>query len=65
MLGYESPENQKDENVIHEAAGIREREGAENLAIVIKGSGEDYARRVLKIPRGSQRRENKEREGRK
>ena len=36
-------------NVIHEAAGIREREGAENLAIIVKGSGEDYARKVLEF----------------
>ena len=50
-------------NVIHEAAGIGEREGAENLAIVIKGSGEDYARRVLKfleVAREEKRRKEKE-----
>ena len=35
--------------VIHEAAGIGERNGAENLAIRIQGSGEDYAKRVLEF----------------
>ena len=33
--------------VIHVVAGIGEREGAENLAIMSKGSGEDYSRKVL------------------
>ena len=50
-------------NIIHEAAGIGEREGAENLAIVIKESGEDYARKVLEfleIARGEKRRKEKE-----
>ena len=50
-------------NVIHEAAGIGEREGAKNLAIVIKGSGEDYARRVqefLEVAREEKRRKEKE-----
>ena len=28
-------------NIIHEAAGIGERDGEENLAIIVKGSGED------------------------
>ena len=48
-------------NVIHAAAGIGERKGAENLAIVIKGSGEDYARRVLEILEVA--REEKRKEG--
>ena len=46
-------------NIIHEAAGIGGREGAKNLAILIKGSGEDYARKVLEflqIARGEKRR---------
>ena len=50
-------------NIIHEAAGIGEREGAENLAIVIKGSGEDYARKVLEfleVARREKRRKEKE-----
>ena len=49
--------------VIHEAAGMGEREGAENLAITIKGSGEDYAKRVLdflEVAREEKRREEKE-----
>ena len=50
-------------NFIHEAAGIGEREGGENLAIVIKGSGEDNARRVLEfleVAREEKRRKEKE-----
>ena len=50
-------------NVIHESAGIGEREGVENLAILIKGSGEDYARRVqefLEVAREEKRRKEKE-----
>ena len=49
--------------VIHEAAGIGEREGAENLAITIKGSGEDYAKRVLdflEVAREEKRKNQKE-----
>ena len=49
--------------VIHVAAGIGEREGVENLAITIKGSGEDYARRVLdflEVAREEKRRKEKE-----
>ena len=49
-------------NIIHEAAGIGGREGAKNLAIVIKGSGEDYARKVLEfleVARGEKRRKEK------
>ena len=50
-------------NIFHEAAGIGGREGAKNLAIVIKGSGEDYARKVLEfleITRGEKRRKEEE-----
>ena len=49
--------------VIHEAAGIGEREGAENLAITIKESGEDYANRgldFLEVAREEKRRKEKE-----
>ena len=52
--------------MIHVSAGIREREGAENLAITIKGSGEDYARKVLDFLEGAReekrRKEKKENE---
>ena len=63
MLGDKSHEKSRMKNIIHEAAGIGEREGAENLAIVIKGSGEDYARKVLEfleVARGEKRRKEKE-----
>ena len=50
--------NKRIKFVIYAAAGIREREGAENLAITIKGSGEDYARKVLDFLEGA--REEKE-----
>ena len=49
--------------VIYAAAGTGEREGVENLAITIKGSGEDYARRVLEfleVARKEKRRKEKE-----
>ena len=49
--------------VIYAAAGIREREGAENLAITIKGSGEDYARKVLDFLEGArEKKRRKEKE---
>ena len=35
--------------VIHEAAGIGARKGAQNLANTIQGSGEDYSKRVLEF----------------
>ena len=50
-------------NIIHEAARIGEGEGAENLAIVMKGLGKDYARRVLEfleIAREEKRRKEKD-----
>ena len=55
--------NKRIKFVIYAAAGIREREGAENLAITIKGSGEDYARKVLDFLEGAReekRRKEKE-----
>ena len=36
-------------NIIHEAARIGESEGVENLAIVIKESGDDHTRKVLEF----------------
>ena len=58
--------NKRIKFVIYAAAGIREREGAENLAITIKGSGEDYARKVLDFLEGAReekrRKEKKENE---
>ena len=33
--------------VLQEAAGIRYKEGAEKLIIIRKGSGEEYAKRIL------------------
>ena len=49
--------------LIHVAVRIGEREGVENLAIMIKGSGEDYTRRVLEFlqaTREEKRRKEKE-----
>ena len=49
--------------VIHEAAGIGERNGAENLAIRIQGSGEDYAKRVLEFLEVAREEKRKKKKG--
>ena len=55
--------NENQEKKIHVVAGIGKREGEENLAIMIKGAGEDYTRRVLEfleVARDEKRRKEKE-----
>ena len=49
--------------VIHEAAGIGERNGAENLAIRIQGSVEDYAKRVLEFLEVAREEKRKKKKG--
>ena len=41
--------------VIQEAAGLGEREGMENLNITNRGSGKDYARKVLDFLEGARK----------
>ena len=51
MVGWDAKalRTSRIKTVIQEAAGIRYQEGAEKLIVNKKGSGEEYAKRVLEF----------------